>query len=487
MRNYRISLFVCLSIALGAIGVFFQSVTAQQNKTAPHRNVPTKEVQKPAKPATNDDEPVAVTPKNAPDTETATPKPAPTLRPDQFGNFRNPTTNSKGQVAFLGLHNAPGTSAGYGHAVFIFNPDGTWNVFRENQKLLNLKDDVISVNGISINENGDLTFVGQLAGKEPLPENPHAPNRDQFISKPFGLFLRTAEGTKVLVRLGEEVPNMPSFFSSFANSSSNSKGVTAFIGSYSDPDGKGLFIQENGKLRLIARSGQRIPTGEERVFSEHYYPSRINERGEITWFSRIGSDGGGIFVLREGKILPIAIQGKSAPVKYKDADGKEKYANFIGFGNRAPAINNKGDVVFAAFFDGLEYGRGLFLKPVDGELQLLARSGDNFAGGAFKDFNFPAINDRGEIVFVGNYGGNERGVFIRRSKGIEPVALAGQKLANGSPEDIFNQFTWPTVNDRGDVYFYGQLKNASVGIFRWDTTKGLRALVRRGDKMPEPK
>jgi hypothetical protein len=307
--------------------------------------------------------------------------------------------------------------------------------------------------------------------------------------------VRTAAGTKALVRLGEEVPNMPSFFSGFANASTNSKGTTAFIGTYSDPDGKGLFLIENGKMRLVARSGQKIPTGEDRVFSEHYYPSRLNERGELAWFSRIGSDGGGIFVLHDGKIEAIALQGKPAPVKFKDEKGVEKSANFIGFGNRAPAINDRGDVVFAAFFDGLAFGRGLFMKPVDGELRLIARSGDTFTNGGatFKDFTFPAINNRGEIVFIGSYGaaeslvGRDRGVFVKRGKTIEPVALIEQKLPGGKPEEVLNQFTWPVNNDRGEVFFYGQLKNADVGIFRWDATKGLRAVVRRGDKIPQPK
>ncbi len=488
MRNYRNSILVSfLVMALCAFGVVFSSAAAQQPvaKASPDKAGPQ---QKP-KPATNEDEPVAITPKSAAVVEEVAPKPAPTLRPDQHGNFRNPATNAKGQVAFLSLHNAPGSATGGTQTICVTQDDGKFKMTREGAKILNLKDEITSITSVAISENGDLTFIANLAGKEPLPENPNAPNRDQYISKPTGLFIRNAEGIKVLLRLGEEVPNMPSFFSGIANASSNSKGQTAFIATYTDPDGKGLFILENGKAKLIVRSGQKIGAGETRVFSEHYYPARINERGEIAWFSRIGSDGGGIFILRDGKVENLAMQGKPSLVKYKDAAGKEQFANFIGFGNRAPALNDNGDVLFAAFFDGPEYGRALFLKPANGPLQLVARDGNAIEGMSvtLSDFNYPAINNKGEIAFLGNYGSRTRGIFVKRKTAIEAVALLEQKLPNGKPDDMLNQFMGPVINDRAEVFFYGQFKNSSTAIFMWDATKGLRTLARRGDQMVEAK
>ena len=482
MQNYRISL---LAISLCAFAAAFSSLSSSGSAQQP---VAKADPQQKPKPATNEDEPVAITPKSAPVEEVAA-KPAPTLRPDQHGNFRNPATNSKGQIAFLSLHNAPGSATGATQTICVTQADGKFKMTREGTKILNLKDEITSISSVAIGENGDVTFIANLAGKEPLPENPNAPNRDQYIAKPQGLFIRNAEGIKVLLRLGEEVPNMPSFFSGMANASSNSKGQTAFIGTYTDPDGKGLFILENGKPKLIVRSGQKIGTGETRVFSEHYYPARLNERGEIAWFSRIGSDGGGIFILRDGKVENLAMQGKASPVKYKDAAGKEQFANFIGFGNRAPAINDNGDVLFAAFFDGPAYGRGLFLKPVNGPLQIVARDGDAIEGmsAQLSDFNYPALNNKGEVAFLGVYGSRTRGIFIKRKAAVEPVALLDQKLPNGKPEDILNQFIAPVINDRGEVLFYGQFKNSSTAIFAWDATKGLRTLVRRGDQMVEAK
>jgi hypothetical protein len=419
-----------------------------------------------------DDEPVAITKKSA------APEAAPALRqpgPDEFSNFRYPVINGKSEIAFIGLFTAPGTAHGYGQAVFQRSADGTWKFTREGEKIINLADELTGITNLSINEAGELTFVGSMAGKAPLPQVSSSLDVAQYVGRGQGLFHKTAAGLKVLLRLGEEVPNMPSFFSGISNPSSNTKGATAFIGMYTDPDGKGLFVSDQGKLSLIARSGQKIGNGEEGVFSEHYYPSQINDRGEIAWFSRVGN-GGGIFVLRQKAIELIAFQGK--PTAVKDA-------NYIGFGQRAPGINNNGDIVFSAFFDGPNNGRGLFLKKPNGPVELVYRSGETIPGTNYNFFDFgsPMINNRGDIAFVGIFPGRARGLFLKTAKGLETVAMMDQKVPGGKPEEVFNNFVQMSFNDKAEIVFYGQYRNADVGIFIKDA-KGLRALARRGDKMP---
>jgi hypothetical protein len=431
--------------------------------------------QKPAQKPTPDDEPVAVTKKS--DSHDA----APALRtpgPEEFGNFRYPVINSKGEVAFVGVFpTPPGSPLSYGQAIFFRSADGSWKLTREGEKILNLPDELTGITNLSLNEAGGLTFVGTLAGKAPLPQITTSVDVAAHVSRNQGLFLKTAEGLKILLRLGEEVPNMPSFFSGIANPSSNSKGATAFIGTYTDPDGRGLFIHDQGKLRLIARSGQKVGIGED-VFSEHYYPSQINERGEIAWYSLVGT-GGGIFVLRPKGIEVVAYSGRPSPIKE---------ANFSGWGQRAPSINHKGDIAFTGFFDGPNAGRGLFLKRENGPVELVYRDGERIAGTTynFTDFMNPMINSRGDIAFVGAFGGRNRGIFIKTAKGLETVALMDQRLPGGKPDEIFNNFVQLAFNDKGDLVFYGQYKNAEVGIFLKDE-KGLRALVRRGERIPTSK
>jgi hypothetical protein len=428
--------------------------------------------QKPApQSAPKEDEPVAITPKVVRE-KTVETKP---IASDQFGNFRFPIINNKGEIAFMALYNAPGAPNNAGQAIFVRATDGSWRTMREGEKAPNGAEVIRSFGTPAFNDNGDLTFFASF-----VPPADHAANADPNNPEPqrYGaLFIKNASGLKSLVKLSEEVPLMPSQFSGISNPSTNTKGVTAFIGTYIDPDGRGLFMVEEGKLRLVARSGQRIGNGEEGTFSEHYYPSQINERSEIAFMARVG-DRSAIFAARPKGVELLAMTGKPAPIKG---------SNFIGFGNRAPAINNKGEVAFVAFFDGPENGRGLFVKG-DGPTQLIARSGDRAGdvGGTFTDFLSPAINARGEVAFIGKLGGRMQGIFLKTAKGIEPVVMVDQKIPGAKTElDVFNNFMQPSLNDRGEVVFYGQIKNAEVAIFHRDEKGALKMLVKRGDKMPK--
>lgn len=428
--------------------------------------------QKPTpQPAPKEDEPMAITSKVVRD-KTVEAKP---ITADQFGNFRFPIINNKGEIAFMALYNASGVPNTSGQAIFVRATDGSWRITRTSEKALNQNESIRSFGTPAFNDNGDLTFFATFA---PPADQSGSPDPNNSEPQRYGaLLVKNASGLKSLVKLKEEVPLMPSQFGGISNPSTNSKGVTAFIGTYVDPDGRGLFMVEEGKLRLVARSGQRIGNGEVGTFSEHYYPSQINERSEVAFMARVG-DRSGIFVARPQGLDLLTMTGKPAPVKG---------SNFIGFGNRAPAINDKGEVAFVAFFDGPENGRGLFVKGA-GPMQLIARSGDKAgdAGGAFTDFLAPAINGRGDVAFIGKLGGRMQGIFVKTAKGIEPIVLVDQKIPGAKTElDVFNNFMQPSLNDRGEVVFYGQLKSAEVAIFHRDEKGTLKVLVKRGDKMPK--
>ena len=82
--------------------------------------------------------------------------------------------------------------------------------------------------------------------------------------------------------------------------------------------------------------------------------------------------------------------------------------------------------------------------------------------------------------------GRAQGIFVKTAKGIETVALLDQKIPGGKGEfEVFNNFTQPSINDKGEVVFYGQIKNSDVGIFYRDEKGVLHTLVKRGDKMPK--
>ncbi len=427
-----------------------------------------------------EDEPVAVTERKIGE-KTAAVKPASN---DVFGNFRPPIINNKGEIAFVSLFNAENSKNGFSQAIFVRGVDGAWKITRSGEQAANLPKGIYGFAGLfAFNDKGDLTIIadyGDDRQKAAPPPDPNDPEAAQTPSMNKSIYVKSSSGLKSLIKLADEVPAMPSHFTGFANASTNSKGITAFIGTYSDPDGKGLFLIEDGKLRLICRSGQRIGNGEAGTFSEHYYPTHINERSEVAFLARVG-DRAGIFVSRPGGIELITMIGKPSPIKE---------GNFIGFGNRTPAINDNGEVAFVGFYDGPNNGRGLFMKG-EGPIKIVARSGDKIGDTnyAFTDFLHPAINARGDIAFVGKYGGRNQGIFIKTAKGLEMIAAVDQPVPNGLKEETFNNFTQPSLNDRGEVVFYAQTRHpkngVDVAIFHRDEKGVMKPLVRRGEKMPK--
>lgn len=476
-RQFNIFLILALGALFAMLAVF--GVVAQQkgkNQVAPGKFEQAKEKAAQAK----EEEPVALTSKTV-----AESKPVEARVPgaDEFGNFRYPIINNKGEIAFMALFANPNGQSGAGQAIFIRRADGSWKVMREGEKAANLSEGIYGFSMPTFNDNGDLTFYSSFgAFSAPQAAAPVDPNDPVSVAatthRNTALYVKTAQGLKSLAKLGEEVPNMPSHFSGFSNPSTNNKGTTAFIGTYSDPDGRGLFLVEGGKLRIVVRSGQRLSPTDKDTFSEHYYPAPINDRGEVAFLARIGGDSSGIFISRPSGVEQLARVGEPSPIKD---------AKFLGFGNRTPSLNSKGEVAFVAFYDGPNNGRGLFFKG-SGPIQVVAKSGEKAgdAGGEFTDFLSPAVNAHGDIAFIGKMGGRNQGIFLKTAKGIETVALLDQKIPGGKgPLEVFNNFTQPSINDKGEVVFYGQIKNAEVGIFYRDEKGTLQTIVRRGDKMPK--
>jgi len=478
--NQRYTFFVFGLVSLCALLAVF-GVDAQKK---PEQAARQKEAQKPAQqPAQQkDDEPVAVTER----VKVEKPAEIKAATGEEFGNFRPPIINNKGEIAFISLFNSPNSKNGFSQSIFVRGTDGSWKVTRQGEKAANLPRGIYGFGGLlAFNDNGDLTFIADFGDEpeKPAPApalDPNDPSAAPTPQQNRSVYLKSSSGLKSLVKLGEEVPAMPSHFSGFANASTNSQGVTAFIGTYSDPDGKGLFLIEGGKLRLVCRSGQRIGNGEEGSFSEHYYPAHINERNEVAFLARIG-DKSGIFVSRPKGVELITMVGKPAPVNN---------ANFIGFGNKTPALSGKGEVAFVGYYDGPGAGRGLFTKG-DGPIKVVARSGDKIGDTnyAFTDFLYPAVNARGDVAFLGKYGGRSQGLFIKTAKGIEMIVAVDQAVPGGLKEETFNNLTPPSINDRGEVVFYAQTKHpktgVDIGVFLRDEKGNLKPIARRGEKMPK--
>ncbi len=467
MSNRR---FFLTFLTLGVLVALGHTLIAQPAKPPAQKNPLTTST-------AQEDGPVAVTPRTnerKPEPETRAP-----LKQNQLGSFGFPLLNNRGELAFTTRYVSEKGEGGYGSAILVRKADGTWDAIRDGDKGSDFPAAISNINHVSLNDKGELVFTGVLDTKSPAFKVSGSEQDASASLKQAGIFTKTAAGLKMIYAMGQEIPNNPATYIGFATASMNSKGTMSFIGTYTDPDGRGLFILENGKLTLVARSGQKTPAGEDTQYTEHFYPSTINERGEVPFFCRV-SGGGAIFVRRPGKgIEAIAIQDQASPIAG---------SNYIGFGNRTPTISNSGIVAFVGFIDGDKAGRLLFLKG-DGPTQVAVRNGDTVPGmtATFTDFFMPSVNSKGEVVFVGNYGARARGVFVKTAEGIEAIAMYERPVPGLDAKDernVFNSFINPVINDAGDIAFMAQLRNASVGIFLKKKGEPLKMVARTGDLAP---
>ena len=467
-RNFVLLFLTLALLSVGAIALVDHHGLLRVAQASPSFAID----QDPNKPKEEDPVPINARPREVPAPD------APAIAPGQFGIFQSPQINNRGDIAFVARYPVE-PPANFGQGIFVRHADGKWSALRDVDRPTNLQESGFAFGLFDLNDLGDLTLTASFGKKPLLHGDTHGGTTPATTSfdKNSGVFTRTAQGFQNHFTLGQEVPNMPSRFSSFSNASMNSKGTMAFVAAYIDPDGRGLFISENGKLRIAVRSGQRVKLNQPQVFSEHYYPSRINEKGEVAFLGRVGV-GAGIFVLRATGTELIAIDGAASPIPG---------AKYLGFGNRTPAINDKGDVAFSGFYDGPKAGRALFFKAAGAAAtKLVITSSDKTGKYQFTDFMNPAINNQGDIVFVGRLeGGMRYGIFVINAKGVQPVALQGDVPPGMKPGQEFNNLTQqPAINDRGEIVFYAYLKNATVGVFLKDA-KGLRPVAMRGDKIPE--
>jgi hypothetical protein len=183
-----------------------------------------------------------------------------------------------------------------------------------------------------------------------------------------------------------------------------------------------------------------------------------------------------------------------------------------GFGAN---LNNRGDLVFAGIVptdkgfplpdDENGLGVGIFKANRKGHLSSLVSPGDPAPGGGVFDWtNFPWINDRGDVAFMGHLDGEE----CRPSMGLPPIEFLIACLSNvyvkeaatgiirsiahaGDPAPgggVHRQAFSPVMNNRGDIVFLGDLTprpaaRSVTGVFLHSAGKTM-LVAGPGDEMP---
>jgi hypothetical protein len=245
----------------------------------------------------------------------------------------------------------------------------------------------------------------------------------------------TIAGPGVFVGRGGPVSTVADTFDGFrffGFSSIDGRGEVSFFAFRDDGIG-GFFSGTHGETTLIDDSGLVFGFGGD---------CHSSRSGAFTTVHAFLEDGGqSIYAGRNGTLRNIA-----------DTSG-----DFSGF-DTDPSVNAHGQVGFQGNLRG--GGTGIFVSDGGKVIPIADTSG------AFAEFTgASSINNRGEVAFgailKSDYGGFFRpdGIFVGSGGQVRTV------VDSSGPFFSFLAFGHPTINDKGQVAFFGFLDNFQSGLF----------------------
>jgi hypothetical protein len=239
-----------------------------------------------------------------------------------------------------------------------------------------------------------------------------------------------------------------------------------------------FFLASGTRIVRLAADGDPAPGGGTLSgFGRHPIPA-LNDQGAVAFAAAVsgGKTVEGVFVVRQGRLQTVAVTGTPAPAMASGTFGALD----------APALNNRGDVVFlASIRRGRENTETIYVHA-DRKLRKLVAQGDPApAGGTFAGFGPPAVTNRGAIAFGAVVDGPAvpGGLFVSEGDKIRMLVGAGEETPIGG---IFAKFSERlAINDAGTVAFTAVLNNAPAreAVFVVESGRA-RKVVALGDAAP---
>jgi hypothetical protein len=322
----------------------------------------------------------------------------------------------------------------------------------------------------AINNDGTVVFQ---ALETPTPQN----------DSPEGVF--TGRGGPVTT-VADSLTGPFGFFNSAP--AINDAGEVAFLADSPDESTTTLFKAGRRGLTTIVTTGTG-PNDFEFIF----FPS-INEQGEVAFSSQLHGGVDGSFKGSGGPLTTIVesnttfflnstindagevavvfvnalhagiLSGEGGPVTtlIDDTGPAGDFGTFtspVAFFGETAAINNKDEVVFKGFSG--QPGAALF-RLRHGKLETLAET----TTGRFLDLGSqPALNNRGEVAFLGTLPGGAQGIFTGADPVGDKVIQVGDPLDGSTVSDLTFAFANTGLNDRGAIAFVASLADGRQGIF----------------------
>ncbi|TWT73791.1 hypothetical protein Pla123a_36850 [Posidoniimonas polymericola] len=256
-------------------------------------------------------------------------------------------------------------------------------------------------------------------------------------------------------------------------------------------DSNALYLEENGTLTLLVRTGQAAHgLAPDVSYSRVGQSPVVDDRGHVTFAMLLDVPGlfnaAGIWSNRSGEIAPVVV-GYTLPSPPPTAisgvdsfrmNGSGELAYLVQYGNgQVTGVRAEGDgVTFeiaqtglpaAGFPDGYSYAR------LDG----------------------PTINDAGHVAFTGGLTGpsidpsNDKAIWEGGPDGLRVVSQLGAQAPGADSAANFSRFYWTNLNGEGGVTFVASLtgpsvtENDDVGLWS-EVDSELKLIVREGEPAP---
>ena len=324
----------------------------------------------------------------------------------QFSNFETtPAINNDGVVAFLGYFDF---AAGGGSGIFI--GDGLTQ-----SQLASSGDSFLALGGgVAINDNRKVAFRGYVGS---------------FFR--MGIFTATEAGGPQTVALNDAP------FSDFgAYPAINANGMVAFFGNRSQNGtfvGSGIYSGDSAGYSAVFEkdTAWAIGTGVD-----------INSKGVVTGALTDPNTNTFIFKGTVGDNIVSTAPGS----KFKSLNG-------------VPSINDREAIAYIGTVRADDSSVVQLHPPDDIEREIATTAGDSM----FTVFNYPVVNNNDQVAFLAGFGSSsDVGIFTGSDPDADSVIRTGDELFGGVVKSV--RFSQGGLNDNGELAFYYQMTNGSVGL-----------------------
>ena len=186
----------------------------------------------------------------------------------------------------------------------------------------------------------------------------------------------------------------------------------------------------------------------------------------------------------QSSVRAVAIAGDPAP-----GGGTFEHFSVEALPIVAPA-NTKGQVAFFATILRSTASEAFFLASPQRTVRVVAEGDPVPGGGTFSGFGrhpIPALNERGDVAFAAAIVGGRtvEGIFVRDARGLRPVVLTGRG-APGMASGTIAAVDAPALNDHGDLAFLASVRRGRETVEAVYTVIAgrLAKVVAQGDPAP---